>query len=99
MLPSVHIETTIPSYLTAWPSRDIVRAAHQQLTNDWWVLRRDSFQLYTSELVLGEASFGDPVAAKERLASLSNVEILPITASVAPLAAHISRPAGIPDRA
>jgi hypothetical protein len=34
--PTVYIETTIVSYLTAWPSRDIVRAAHQQLTRDWW---------------------------------------------------------------
>ncbi len=33
MKPSVYVETTIPSYLTAWPSRDLVRAAHQQITH------------------------------------------------------------------
>lgn len=30
MKPTFYIDTTIISYLTAWPSRDIIRAAHQQ---------------------------------------------------------------------
>ena len=34
MKPRIYLETTIPSYLTAWPSRDLVRAAHQQITRD-----------------------------------------------------------------
>lgn len=32
----VYIETTFVSYLTAWPSRDVVIAAHQQITHQWW---------------------------------------------------------------
>ena len=36
MRPKVYIETTIVSYLAAWPSRDLIRAAHQQLTKEWW---------------------------------------------------------------
>jgi hypothetical protein len=34
MKPTVYVETTIPSYLTAWTSRDLVRAAHQQITRE-----------------------------------------------------------------
>jgi hypothetical protein len=30
----VYIETTFVSYLTAWPSRDVVIAGHQQVTRD-----------------------------------------------------------------
>jgi hypothetical protein len=30
-MPSVYLETTIPSYLAAHPSRDLVMAAHQQI--------------------------------------------------------------------
>ena len=41
MKPRVYIETTIPSYLTAWPSRDLIRSAHQQLTREWWAQRED----------------------------------------------------------
>ncbi len=42
-----YLETTIPSYLTAWPSRDLIRAAHQQITKEWWQ-KRDRFELLVS---------------------------------------------------
>src|ERR1700735_4016546 len=45
MKATVYFETTIPSYLTAWPSRDLVRAAHQPITRELWS-RRDGFELY-----------------------------------------------------
>ena len=32
--PAVYIETSLVSYLTARPSRDLLVAAHQQLTED-----------------------------------------------------------------
>ena len=59
MAATVYLETTIPSYLAARPSRDLVTAAHQQLTLEWWQSRRSSFQLYASELVLQEVTLGD----------------------------------------
>jgi hypothetical protein len=37
--PRVYVETTVVSYLTTSPSRDIVQAAHQQLTREWWERR------------------------------------------------------------
>ena len=47
----VYLETTVISYLTALPSRDIVQAAHQQVTREWWE-RRNRFDLFVSEAVL-----------------------------------------------
>ena len=53
-MPTVYIETTIPSYLAARPSRDLVVAAHQQITQDWWETAHKRFDLYVSEAVLAE---------------------------------------------
>ena len=56
---SVYVETTVVSYLTARPSRDIVLAVHQQITHEWWE-RRDRFQLFVSQAVITEASMVTP---------------------------------------
>ena len=76
---TVYIETTIPSYLAARPSRDLVTAAHQQLTVEWWQTRRSAFELYISELVLQESGLGDPDVAQRRLDQLVGIASLAIT--------------------
>jgi len=58
------------SYLASRPSRDLVIAAHQQITADWWHGRRQQFDLFISQVVLNEARAGDPEAATRRLAHL-----------------------------
>lgn len=55
----IYIETTIPSYLVARPVRDILQAARQQLTLDWWNLRRGKHELFASQVVLDEIAFGE----------------------------------------
>ena len=69
MKARVYVETTIVSYLVARPSRDLVTAAHQQITRDWWDNRKDAFDLYISKPVLDEAGAGDRIYAEKRLAS------------------------------
>ena len=76
-MSSVYLETTIASYLAAYPSRDLIIAAHQQITHDWWRSARDRFDLYISEAVLDEIRVGDDEAAARRL---ENVQGLPILA-------------------
>src|SRR6266436_6401229 len=51
MAERVYIETTVVSYLTARPNRDVVIAGHQQVTHDWWDTRRQSYELCVSQLV------------------------------------------------
>ena len=70
----VYLETTIPSYLTAWPSRDLVRAAHQQTTREWWG-RRQNYDLFISQLVVRECQAGDKDAALERLVALTGLPL------------------------
>ncbi|MFT5474129.1 MAG: hypothetical protein ACI856_002465 [Kiritimatiellia bacterium] len=50
----VYIETTIPSYLVGRPSRDLVVAAHQELTHEWWQNRRPTFDVFVSQFVIDE---------------------------------------------
>ena len=59
MAQRVYIETTIPSYLTAWPSRDLIIAGHQQLTKEWWQTRRNEFELCISQFQRDAARFED----------------------------------------
>jgi hypothetical protein len=88
MGPSVYIETSIVSYLAARPSRDIVVAAHQQITAEWWGTRRSQFTLYASELVAREAGAGNPDAASRRLEFLEGVLLLAATEEARALARH-----------
>ena len=59
MILKLYLETSVISYLTARPSRDLILAAHQQITRDWWDLKRQNFQMFISQLVIQEAGAGD----------------------------------------
>src|SRR5438132_993716 len=89
MADRVYIETTVVSYLTARPSRDVVIAGHQQITHEWWDTRRNSYELCLSQLVLGEAAAGDAQAAQERLAVLQSMTILETTMAALELAKEL----------
>jgi hypothetical protein len=96
MKPKVYLETTIPSYLTSRPSRDLLVAAHQQLTSDWWNDHRDRFSLFISERVLREAGSGDASAAARRLAELAGVPQLEFTPEALDLAKRFLAEGAIP---
>lgn len=81
MLPVAYVETSVISYLVAQPSRDLVIAARQQLTRDWWTSASTNYGLRVSELVLREAQRGDPFAAERRLAALQGMEAFGLTAA------------------
>jgi len=81
-MPTVYVETSIPSYLAAYPSRDLIIAAHQQITQEWWRTARDRFNLYISEAVLSEIQGGDVDAAARRLALVEAIPVLAFTDDV-----------------
>ena len=98
MKPSVYLETTSPSLLTAWPNRDVQIAAQQVSTREWWETR-SRYELCISEEVLREAGRGDADAAAQRLAALADCLILPVTAEAEELTARIVATGLIPPRA
>jgi predicted nucleic acid-binding protein len=98
MKPSLYLETSIVSYLTARPSHDLIRAAHQQVTRDWWEMRSD-FEIYTSQIVLDEAGAGNMEAAKRRLSALQDALLLTLTPDAGRLAREILDQGGMPAKA
>jgi hypothetical protein len=96
---SVYIETTIVSYLVGRSSRDLVAAANQALTREWWTARSQEFDLFASAVVIGEARDGDPELAARRVEILSRAGLLEVTGSALQLAGELLRRTGIPAKA
>ena len=99
MKPKVYIETSIPSYLTARISNDLRVAANQSTTIEWWETRRSDFELFISELVIAEASLGDPGSAQKRLEVIDNLPRLSVSESVRALAIALVSRGVIPPKA
>jgi hypothetical protein len=95
----LYLESTIPSYLAATPSRDLLIAAHQQVTSDWWTTRRPAFEVYISQFVLDEIAKGDPEIAKRRVDALKGIPLLEITEEVLGLATALVESRIIPKKA
>ncbi len=85
-MESLYIETSIVSYLVARPSNNLITAARQKITYDWWDSERRKFGIFISELVLAECSRGDKKAAKLRLRIAKDIPILKITKECVELA-------------
>ena len=96
MAERVYIETTVVSYLTARPSRDVVIAGHQQVTHEWWDTCRANYELCVSQLVLDEAGAGDAQAAQERLLVLQPMLVLETTAEALELAKELLQAGALP---
>src|SRR5215210_2810597 len=97
MKPKLYLETTIISYLTAWPSRDLITAAHQQITREWWE-GRDRFDLFVSELVTREAGRGDAQAATRRLELLRGIPVLSLTGEATERAKELVSTGPLPEK-
>jgi hypothetical protein len=96
---SVYVETTIVSYLAAYPSRDVIRAARQTITRRWWDDRSEEFELFVSQLVFNEASKGDKRAAEHRMRMLDGLTHLDITSEAVEPAAVIIEKGRMPPKA
>lgn len=96
---TVYIETSIVSYLTARPSNNLMAAAWQRATLDWWDTQRSRFDLYISNVVLEEAGKGDVHAAARRLDALAGIPRLAMTDGVVLLSKALIRAGAVPGKA
>jgi predicted nucleic acid-binding protein len=96
---TVYVETSIFSYLTARPSSDLLAAAWQKITIDWWDTQRDRFALFASDIVVEEAGRGDDLAAARRLKALAGIPLLAITDEVLSLSEALIQEGALPSKA
>jgi len=96
---SVYLETSVISYLAAPISGDLVTAAKQQVTQEWWNLSRNRYELYVSDLVEQEASRGNTVQAQQRLSLIHGVVRLTTNLEAENLAAEFLKRSSLPAHA
>ena len=95
MKPRVYLETSVVSYLVGRLSRDVVVLGNQELTRDWWANRRAEYDLFISEIVIGEAAIGDPDLARQRLQLTENLFLLSVTEEAERLAPLLLKAAAL----
>jgi hypothetical protein len=98
-MSTVYLETTIPSYLAGRSSRDLIVAAHQQITQEWWGRAKEQFSLFISEAVLEEIRAGDPEMAARRLEIVAGLPVLGIRDDVRDLVRIYHGQLGLPPQA
>ncbi len=99
MKPSVYLETSFISYLTGPTSQNIITAANQHITHDWWENRRHAFELFISPEVIDEASQGNPSESAKRLAIMKDITLLVLNNKAIDLALAFLQEKGVPSQA
>jgi hypothetical protein len=97
--PTVYIETSIIGYLAMRMSRDLLTAAKQQVTHDWWDKHRGMYELLISQYVVEECLHGDPTAAQERQAYLLGLPVVELSSKVKALADALLADVPLPRKA
>ncbi|MCX7045309.1 MAG: type II toxin-antitoxin system VapC family toxin [Candidatus Sumerlaeota bacterium] len=97
MKKRIYIETTVVSYFTARPSRDLLVVGHQQATHELWPMLFSEYETYVSALVYEEAGKGDPSQAAARLEAIRLFRMLDVDEKARALSEKIVAEKGIPD--
>jgi hypothetical protein len=92
----VYLETSVVSYLVARRNREIIVAAHQELTRQWWEQERNNYHLTVSEIVVREASAGNPEMAAQRRKILEGIDVLETTEEALALAEELVKRGAVP---
>jgi len=97
--PRIYLESTIPSYLVARASRDVILRGQQEATKQWWRHGRLTARCYVSEVVEDEIGDGDPVMAVQRIEAIRGMPMLAFDDEATELAGRILATGLIPPKA
>ena len=98
-MQTLYIESTVISYYTARRRRDLIAAAHQEITLDWWEKALPLFEPFVSQIVYDEISRGDPEAAQQRMSVIQSFKVLEMMPEVVSLAGIYYEALEIPEKA
>lgn len=98
MKNSIYLETSVVSYYTSRPSRDIIILAHQEITREWWTNAIRIFDIFISEVVVEEISLGDLAIAQKRLDAIKNFPHLELNDKVEKVAGIYMQKLMIPEK-
>lgn len=93
---TVYVETSVIGYATSRPSRDLLVAARQQVTREWFPRAARSYELFVSQVVIRESSAGDPEAARDRLVLVEGIAALAVSDAAGDLAAGLVDEGAVP---
>jgi hypothetical protein len=96
--PSVYIESTVISFYANRRSKDLIVAAYQKISVDWWEKELPTYQPYVSQFVIEEISRGDSRAAKNRMNAIKDFPLLDLPDEVFDLAKRYLKTVQIPRR-
>jgi hypothetical protein len=86
------------SYLTSRSSRDLIVAAHQQITLEWWEQVRPCLNCFVSDFVIQESERGDAILAQKRLEAIASFPVLGVGEEIKELAERYFVATQIPDK-
>ena len=95
MIKRIYIETSVISFLTARPSKDVVLAGHQESTHIFWK-SKDAYELFISDMVIQECEKGDSDCAQSRIQAIEGLPVLNVDKQVERLASALIRKNAIP---
>lgn len=95
----LYLETTVVSYYVSRPSKDLVTAADQLVTREFWIRRLPLYEVYVSEIVIDEAEKGDRTYAAERLKAIAAFPVISQSNEVRELAKAYMKTHAFPRKA
>lgn len=97
MKRKIYIESTVVSYYTGQPTRDLIISARQEETRALWPRLLDEFEAYISALVVTECRDGNLERAAKRVEAIAPFPILDTTEDAEALAGALLEKGAVPE--
>jgi len=97
MKRKVYIESTVVSYYTGQPTRDLIVSARQEETRAVWPRLLEEFDSFISALVVAECRDGNPVRAAKRVEAIAPFPVLDTTEDAEALAVALLQKGAVPE--